>query len=129
MIVEEDKACGWQLPSSESLTQREVSSLEGTPEASAAACKHAGRARAYQFQRDISGPLCLVCAILYRPVLSRAIYIALIVGTILTIINQGDVLLAGEVTPLVVAKILLTYAVPYSVSTFSALSANRARGA
>jgi hypothetical protein len=48
-------------------------------------------------------------------------------GTILTIINQGDVLLAGAVTPLVVAKILLTYAVPYSVSIFSALSANRVK--
>ncbi len=116
------------MTSSKPLTQREVSSLEGTPEASAAACKHLGRARAYQFRRDVSDPLCVVCAILYRPVLSRAIYIALIVGTILTIINQGDVLLAGVVTPLVVAKILLTYAVPYSVSTFSALSANRVEG-
>jgi hypothetical protein len=69
-----------------------------------------------------------VCAVLSRPVLSRAIYVALIVGTILTIINQGDVLLAGELTSLVAAKILLTYAVPYGVSTFSALSANRAGG-
>jgi hypothetical protein len=62
---------------------------------------------------------------LYRPVLRRAVYVALVVGTILTAINQGDVLLAGEVTSLVIAKILLTYLVPYSVSTFSALSANR----
>jgi hypothetical protein len=133
MMAEENKACDWQLTSSESLTQREVSglegsSLEGAPEASAAACKHLGRARPYQFRRDASDPLCLVCAILYWPVLSRALYIALIVGTILTIINQGDVLLASEVTPLVVAKIVLTYAVPYSVSTFSALSANRVEG-
>jgi hypothetical protein len=128
MMAEENKTCDWQLTSFESLTQREVSSLEGAPEAFAAACKHPGRARPYQFRRDASDPLCLVCAILYRPVLSRALYIALIVGTILTIINQGDVLLAGEVTPLVVAKIVLTYAVPYSVSTFSALSANRVEG-
>jgi hypothetical protein len=69
--------------------------------------------------------MCLACAILYRPVLRRAIYIALVVGTILTVINQGDVLLMGAVTPLVLFKILLTYMVPYSVSTFSALSANR----
>ncbi len=68
-----------------------------------------------------------MCAIFYRPVLSRAVYVALIVVTILTVINQGDVVLAGEFTPLVGAKILLTYAVPYSVSTFSALAANRVK--
>lgn len=59
--------------------------------------------------------------------LRRAVYTALVVGTILTIINQGDVLLVGAVTPLVAAKILLTYMVPYSVSIFSALWANRAK--
>ncbi len=109
---------------SEPLTQGGVSGLEETRAASAG-CKHSGRTRPYQFRRDACEPLCLACAVLYRPVLRRAVWIALIVGTILTIINQGDVLLAGAVTPLVVAKILLTYAVPYSVSTFSALSANR----
>jgi hypothetical protein len=112
---------------SEYLTHEGVSNLEGACEASASGCKHLTRARPYQFRRDVSDPLCLVCAMLYRPVLHRAIYIALIVGTILTIINQGDILLAGAVTPLVMAKILLTYAVPCSVSTFSALSANRVK--
>ncbi len=105
-------------------TQPGVSSLEGTREAPTG-CKHLGRAQPYQFRRDVPDPLCLACAVLYRPVLRRAVYVSAVVGTILTIINQGDVLLAGAVTPLVVAKILLTYAVPYSVSTFSALSANR----
>ncbi len=85
--------------------------------------------RSYQFRRDIPDPLCLACAVLYRPVLRRAAYVSAVIGTILTIINQGDVLLADAVTPLVGAKILLTYAVPYSVSTFSALSANRVKEA
>ncbi len=109
---------------SEPLTQEGFSSLEGTREAPTG-CKHLGRARSYQFRRDVPDPLCLACAVLYRPVLRRAIYVSVVVGTILTIINQDDVLLMGAVTPLVMAKILLTYAVPYSVSTFSALSANR----
>jgi uncharacterized membrane protein YwzB len=70
----------------------------------------------------------MLCALFYRLVLNRPIYVALLVGTILTLINQGDVLLADEVTPLVILMILLTYAVPYSVSTFfSALAANRVR--
>jgi hypothetical protein len=98
---------------------------EGAREACPPGCRHRARARPYQFQNNIDDPLCVVCAILYRPVLRRAVYVALVVGTILTIINQGDVLLAGEITPLVMAKILLTYLVPYGVSTFSALSANR----
>ena len=69
---------------------------------------------------------CASCAP-YSTVLcyAAAVYVALVVGTVLTIINQGDVLLTGEITPLVMAKIFLTYLVPYSVSTFSALSANR----
>ena len=99
-----------------------------TPEGSRAAhagCRHPRRRRPYRFRKDADNPLCLVCAVLYRPVLKRAIYISLVVGTVLTAINQGDVLLAGALTPLVAAKILLTYLVPYSVSTFSALSANR----
>ena len=43
------------------------------------------------------------------------------------VINQGDVLLSGQLTVLVASKIVLTYAVPVSVSvsTYSALAANR----
>ena len=53
--------------------------------------------------------------------------VALVVGTVLFAINQLDVVLRGEVTPIVVAKILLTFAVPYAVSTYSALQVSRAR--
>ena len=70
---------------------------EGKKGAPATSCRHKERARPYQFRRDVSDPLCVVCAILYRPVLHRAVYIALIVGTILMSINQGDILLAGAV--------------------------------
>jgi hypothetical protein len=46
--------------------------------------------------------------------------VALVVGTILNLINQGDALLAG--LPLNLAKALLTYAVPYCVATYGAVS-------
>jgi hypothetical protein len=65
--------------------------------------------------------------LLYRPILGRAIRVALVVGTILFLINQSDVVLKGQLTTLVVAKIALTYLVPFSVSTYSALAANRLR--
>lgn len=41
------------------------------------------------------------------------------------LINQADVLLTGHASAFVVAKIGLTYLVPCSVSTYSALAANR----
>lgn len=45
----------------------------------------------------------------------RCLRVAAVVGTILALINHGDTIIAGEVTVLLVAKIALTYAVPYMV--------------
>jgi hypothetical protein len=50
----------------------------------------------------------------------RSLVIALIVGTILNLINQGDALF--EAGSLNLMKILLTYAVPYFVATYGAVS-------
>jgi hypothetical protein len=50
----------------------------------------------------------------------RSFFVALIVGTVLNLINQGD-LLFGE-GKLNLTKIFLTYAVPYCVATYGAVS-------
>jgi len=50
----------------------------------------------------------------------RSFFIALIVGTILNLINQGDSLF-GEGS-LNFVKIILTFAVPYCVATYGAVS-------
>jgi hypothetical protein len=50
----------------------------------------------------------------------RSLWVALVVGTILNLINQGDALVAGQ--RLNIAKLMLTYAVPYLVSTYGAMS-------
>jgi hypothetical protein len=50
----------------------------------------------------------------------RSFFVALIVGTILNLINQGDTLFGGG--PLNVTKIILTFAVPYCVATYGAVS-------
>lgn len=50
----------------------------------------------------------------------RSLVVALTVGTILNLINQGDALVTGAVLDL--TKLLLTYLVPYSVSTYGAVS-------
>jgi len=70
---------------------------------------------------------CTRHAILYPRVRDRALAVAAIVGTILFAINQLDVVLRGDLTALVAGKIALTYGVPYSVSTYSALEVNRLR--
>ena len=56
--------------------------------------------------------------------LKRSALTALVVGSILTAINQGDVILAGDTPQLV--KIGLNYVVPYCVATYGAVSAKRA---
>ena len=58
-----------------------------------------------------------------RATVLRAIKVACVVGLILTAINQYDVLLRGEFSLHLFMKILLTFAVPYSVSSFSSARA------
>jgi len=86
-----------------------------------------GHRAAYQFQTP--GGLsrkCLPCALRHAPMLRRSGLLALIVGTILTGINQGDVLLAGHWPSALVWKLPLTYAVPFIVATLGALGTGRA---
>ena len=50
----------------------------------------------------------------------RSLAVAIVVGTVLNLINQGDALLAGQ--SINVLKLLLTYLVPYCVATYGAVS-------
>ena len=53
--------------------------------------------------------------------LARATRVALLVGTILVAINQGDAVLRGPLGFSLVARIGLTFAVPFLVSIYSML--------
>ena len=68
---------------------------------------------------------CARCAVCHPPLVRKALATSLVVGTILTAINQGDALLAGVLTPVLLWKVPLTYVVPYAVSTYSALAISR----
>ena len=59
------------------------------------------------------------------PVRRRALRIMAVVGAILIAINHGDAILRGEVDAARLARILLTLAVPYIVSTVSSVAAIR----
>ena len=61
-----------------------------------------------------------------QKVVSRAIRVALIVGAILAIINHGDKMIPFSMTNMDLVKVILTYLVPYSVSTWSAVGAIKA---
>jgi hypothetical protein len=50
----------------------------------------------------------------------RSLKVAILVGTALNLINQGDVMLGHA--PLNWGKLILTYAMPYLVSTYGAVS-------
>jgi hypothetical protein len=55
----------------------------------------------------------------------KALLTALVVGTFLTAINHGDVILAGFGPP--AWKVILTYCVPYCVTTWGAVTGKRAQ--
>jgi hypothetical protein len=50
----------------------------------------------------------------------RSFWVAVVVGTILNLINQGDTLVSGLRLDFI--KLALTYIVPYLVSTYGAVS-------
>ena len=47
-------------------------------------------------------------------------------GSILALINQGDVLLRGDLTAVVAVRLGLDYVVPFAVSSLGYISARRA---
>jgi hypothetical protein len=55
----------------------------------------------------------------------RSVKVALVVGTVLALINHLDRILSGSLTATNILQMLLTYLVPYSVSTYG--SAMQAR--
>ncbi|TMB71133.1 MAG: hypothetical protein E6J43_00250 [Chloroflexi bacterium] len=61
------------------------------------------------------------CALTFGPLVRRSAIVALIVGTILTAINQGNIIIGGDFPASLYWKIPLTYAVPYCVATTGAI--------
>jgi hypothetical protein len=57
--------------------------------------------------------------------LRRSFATALVVGTLLVAINQGDLLAHGQWLPALLWKIPLTYVVPFAVATWGALANSR----
>ena len=105
-----------------------MTSLPPTAGTACQRCQVTLRRSAYEVRTgDGRSPRCLRCALMHRPLVARSLIIAFIVGTILTAINQGNVILGGDASLALAWKIPLTYAVPYCVATAGALMNSRVR--
>ena len=80
---------------------------------------HPGKGRPRQ--RTVEG----IAFCFERPNLRRTCTIALIVGCVLTLINQGDVLVEGRATAETAVKIVLNFCVPFIVSNLGVITGSR----
>src|SRR5579859_338797 len=62
-----------------------------------------------------------------RDTLLRSARMALVVGTVLALINHGPALIAGRFTPEQLLPSLITYLVPFTVSLYSQVQGKRQR--
>lgn len=60
-----------------------------------------------------------------KTIQKNGLLISILVGSILNLINQGDVILSGSLTEIHCPKIILTYCVPYCVAVFAGTEAAR----
>lgn len=86
---------------------------------------HTAPARFRFARREGVEKKCLRHALTHRQLVRTATVTSLVVGTVLTGINQGNLVVAGTFPAALVWKIPLTYAVPYCVATWSALRISR----
>lgn len=75
--------------------------------------------------RTWSTPLEAIRLCFLRTTLRRTVPIALVVGTLLSLINQSGVIFGGEATPVTWLRVGANYLVPFCVSSLGFLSATR----
>ncbi len=64
---------------------------------------------------------------LQRDIVLRSLKVALVVGTLLALINHGDRLFNGGLDTAAMLKVGLTYLVPYAVASWSAVQTTLAQ--
>jgi hypothetical protein len=85
-------------------------------------CRRDLNSTAYEMLLNATrAPHCLRCALAFRPMLKRSLAVSLIVGTVLTAINQGNFLFSSNFQIAMAWKVPLTYAVPFMVTTVGGL--------
>ena len=95
--------------------------------------RHSGKGWSFSFRKPVpegtsdGGVItkCSRCAIRHGPMLRRSLVVAVVVGTILILLNQGDILFTGSIPGALYWKVPLTYCVPFCVATYGALTNSR----
>jgi hypothetical protein len=67
----------------------------------------------------------LLATVLSNQSLSRCVPIALLVGTLLSLINQGTVILGGQASEATWVRVALNYVVPFCVSSAGFFASQR----
>src|SRR5919108_763360 len=107
---------------SPTLSSTAASDQCGQPTATAHSCSRCARLLADHSGFVLGGKvLCARCSVRFRPMLGRSLITALVDGTLLVAVNQGTLLLEGEVPGPLYWKIPLPYAVPFCVASWGAL--------
>jgi ABC-type multidrug transport system permease subunit len=60
-----------------------------------------------------------------RKNISTAVIVALVIGTVLNLINSYDVFMEGQFTSKNLVRIILTYITPFCVSLYSSVKAGK----
>ena len=71
---------------------------------------------------------CLRCTLLHWPMVRRSLIIGLVVGTLLTAINQGTYFIHGNLPATLAWQVPLTYVTPYCVASLGAILNARGTG-
>ena len=95
--------------------------------------RHSGMGWSFAFKKPVPQGVpeegliikCSWCAIRHIPMLRRSLIVAVTVGTLLTVLNQGDILFFGSWNSALYWKVPLTYCVPFCVATYGALTNSR----
>lgn len=97
-----------------------------TPSLGKGHCSVCGRSLEGRWAFSIGGGTrCLQHTLRYGPLLRRSLLTALFVGTALTAINQGVVIVEGRLSLSLLWQVPLTYCVPFCVATWGALINSR----
>ena len=96
--------------------------LRSSSDLTCRSCGHVVAGHAYDVRGEGGTAVrCLTCALRHAPLVRRSLTVAVVVGTLLIAINQGDVIIGGDIAASLAWKIPLTYTVPYWVATFGAI--------
>ena len=112
-------------PETATPAHKAASPREASPDSLRLSCSRCAaelRSSAYEFR--LSGTAayhCLRCALMHWPTVQRSLLISLVVGTLLTAINQGNLIVQGDLSANLAWQVPLTYLVPYCVATIGAV--------